>query len=393
MKRGVPMRTNTFLRTSTRLMAEPALESGRDGADGGAPGGEGVGEGEGDVGVAGGVGVDVRRPEGGVREGLADARLGLVAGLHLGELRMVARAAHGEQGRLDTGLAAEVVVERRIHLRLGVALRIELVHHVAASVGVERVDGFIDDAEAEVGTDGLAGEVTGDHVVRGGLLRLEDILRRGDLHLELLLCGRNFQNLAGLIENVVADEERVDGDVGLRVGGDGQIEGEGFAVCVHDLAKLYGVALRDDEGVEATGFGDDAEVGDVAGRVGFFVGDDLGGFGGVVPACFAGAHDPKVAFVEGIACAGFDGGRGGLDLCAAVLRVADGDLAGGLACGVGGDVGGWAERGLGCAVFVVMEGELHVDAGTDGFVVVVECSDVELGEVACMHSVVKGAQH
>jgi hypothetical protein len=38
-------------------------------------------------------------------------------------------------------------------------------HDVAAGIGIERIDGFIDDAEAEVGADRLAAEVAGDDVV------------------------------------------------------------------------------------------------------------------------------------------------------------------------------------------------------------------------------------
>jgi hypothetical protein len=60
------------------LADDDAVDSGAglrvrgDGADGGAPGGERVGEGERDAGVALRVGVEDRRPVGGVGEGFAD---------------------------------------------------------------------------------------------------------------------------------------------------------------------------------------------------------------------------------------------------------------------------------------------------------------------------------
>ncbi len=86
----MPMRTMMFLRTSTRLMAEPALESRVMACTVRPPGGKRIGEGESDVGMAAGVGMDRGRPVGGIRKGLAHARLHhIVARLYLGKLRPV----------------------------------------------------------------------------------------------------------------------------------------------------------------------------------------------------------------------------------------------------------------------------------------------------------------
>ena len=105
---------------------------------------------------------------------------------------------------------------------------------------------------------------------------------------------------------------------------------------------------------------------------------------------FAGTHDPEVALVDGIAGAGQDGCGGGVKIGAAVLGLADGEISGGVTCGVGGEVDGGAGDGFGFAVCVVVEVELDVDARAYGLAVVVDCGDAEAGAFAGAHGVGDG---
>ena len=146
--------------------------------------------------------------------------------------------------RLGASLAAEVVVEGGIDLRLDVALRKERPHHVAAAIRIERIDGFVDNTEAQLRADGLASEVAGYDIVSSTLLRLEEVFRGRDVNLQLLLNRRHLECLGCLVERVVFDEERIDGYVWLRVRGDGDVEGDRLAIGVHDIALLHGVPWR-----------------------------------------------------------------------------------------------------------------------------------------------------
>src|SRR5271154_1257573 len=128
--------------------------------------------------------MDGGRPVRSVWKSLPHAGLDhIVAGLHLGQLRAVTRCPFGKLRRFKPRPAAEVVLQRRIDGGVDIAVRVKLLDHVAAAIGIQGVDGLVDHPKAKVGADWLALIIAGKYVVGRGLLWLKDILGRSDVDL------------------------------------------------------------------------------------------------------------------------------------------------------------------------------------------------------------------
>ena len=268
----------------------------RDGANSGTPGGERVWEGQGDARMAGGVGVYVGLPEGGIGKVLADARCAIDAWFYLRQLRV--EATLGKQHRPLARLAGEVIVERIFYVRVGLALRIKCIENIAARIRFDRVDRLVDDAEAEIRRDRRACGVVRSYVVGSALLRLECLRRGCDRQLQLLLSRRNGDIALALIDFFVVEEDDVNRQIGLRVLSDGKVEVQYLAGAVQNLAKLDGISAGGDERMKAIDLSDNREMRSIAGSVALLVRDETNLLIGVISEVLRlRAVDPEPAYV------------------------------------------------------------------------------------------------